>query len=69
MPRAIGLVQMGQRLGPAVGPIVGGLLAPIVGLRRAFLITALFYLVALLMVVVFYREPRVRCTRGRRRAA
>ena len=59
MPRAIGLVQMGQRLGPAVGPIVGGLVAPIVGLRRAFLITAVIYLVALVMVVVFYREQRV----------
>ncbi len=59
MARAIGLVQMGQRLGPAVGPIVGGLVAPIVGLRRAFLITAVIYLVALVMVVVFYREQRV----------
>lgn len=57
MPRAIGAVQMGQRLGPAVGPIVGGLLAPIVGLRRAFLVTALFYLVALVLVIVVYREP------------
>jgi len=64
MPRAIGFVQMGQRLGPALGPIVGGLLAPIVGLRRAFLVTAAFYLVALLMVVVFYREPRTRHARA-----
>lgn len=63
MPRAIGVVQMGQRLGPAVGPIMGGLLAPVVGLRRAFLITALFYLVALLMVLAFYREPRTRHAR------
>ena len=58
MARAIGFVQMGQRLGPAVGPIAGGLIAPIVGLRRAFLVTAAFYLVALLMIVVFYKEPR-----------
>jgi MFS family permease len=64
MPRAIGAVQMGQRLGPAVGPIIGGVLAPIVGLRRAFLVTAAFYLVALLMVVVFYREPRTRQARA-----
>ena len=63
MPRAIGVVQMGQRLGPAVGPIVGGLIAPLVGLRRAFLVTAVFYLAALLMVAVFYREPRTRHAR------
>src|SRR5687768_99082 len=63
MPRAIGFVQMGQRLGPAIGPIVGGLLAPVVGLRRAFLVTATFYLAALVMVVVLYREPRTRHAR------
>jgi MFS family permease len=60
LPRAIGIVQMGQRLGPAVGPIVGGLIAPIVGLRRSFLVTAAFYVVALLTVLLFYREPRAR---------
>lgn len=63
MPRAIGIVQMGQRLGPAVGPIVGGLIAPVVGLRRSFLVTAAFYLVAMLTVVLFYREPRTRHAR------
>jgi MFS family permease len=60
MPRAIGVVQMGQRLGPAVGPIVGGFVAPAVGLRRAFLVTAAFYLAAIVIVVAFYREPRTR---------
>jgi len=68
MPRAIGAVQMAQRLGPALGPIVGGMLAPVVGLRRAFLVTALFYLAALLMVVVFYREPRTRHARAAARS-
>ena len=63
MPRAIGIVQMGQRLGPAVGPIVGGLVAPVVGLRRSFLVTAAFYLVAMLTVALFYREPRTRQAR------
>jgi MFS family permease len=63
MSRAIGYVQMGQRLGPAIGPVMGGLLAPLVGLRRSFLVTALFYIVALLMIVFFYREPRVRHAR------
>jgi MFS family permease len=64
MPRAIGTVQMAQRLGPAVGPIVGGLIAPLVGLRRSFLITALFYLAAMILMMLFYREPR-----GKRTAA
>lgn len=63
MPRAIGVVQMGQRLGPAIGPIVGGILAPVVGLRRAFLVTAGFYLVAMVMVALIYREPRTRTAR------
>ena len=58
MAGAIGFVQMGQRLGPAVGPLVGGIVAPLVGLRRSFLVTAGFYLVALLMMAIFYREPR-----------
>jgi MFS family permease len=58
MPRAIGYVQMAQRLGPALGPMVGGVLAPLVGLRRSFLVTAAFYLAALLLMVAFYREPR-----------
>ena len=40
MPQAIGLVQTAQRLGPGVGPVIGGMLAGIVGLRRAFLVTA-----------------------------
>jgi MFS family permease len=62
MPRAIGLVQMGQRLGPAVGPIIGGVIAPVVGLRQSFLITAAFYLVALALIIAFYREARIRHT-------
>lgn len=58
MASAIGTVQMGQRLGPAIGPVLGGLLAPLVGLRRAFLVAAAFYFVALVLVAVVYREPR-----------
>lgn len=58
MAQAIGMVQTGHRLGPAVGPVIGGLLAPIVGLRKAFLFAALFYVAALVAIVVFYKEPR-----------
>src|ERR1700752_1079198 len=50
MPNAIGLVQTAQRLGPGVGPVVGGILAGLVGLRLAFLVTAAFYGAALVLV-------------------
>ena len=58
MAQAIGMVQTGHRLGPAVGPVIGGLLAPIVGLRNSFFFAAAFYVIALVAVVVFYKEPR-----------
>ena len=53
---AIGTVQTAQRLGPALGPIIGGVIAQIVGLRRAFLVTSLFYVAALLIVFLVYDE-------------
>jgi MFS transporter, DHA1 family, multidrug resistance protein len=68
MARAIGFVQMGQRLGPAFGPVVGGMLAPLVGLRKAFLVTALVYLAALVMIATLYREPRERRARSSTRS-
>lgn len=57
MARAIGMVQTGHRLGPAVGPVIGGLLAPIVGLRNSFLVAAAFYAVAMVMIIFNYKEP------------
>ena len=57
MPHAIGMVQTGHRLGPAIGPVIGGILAPTVGLRNSFLVAAAFYAVALLLVVFTYKEP------------
>jgi len=56
MAQAIGLVQTSQRLGPALGPVIGGVLAPIVGLRNTFLVSAAFYALALLVVVLLYDE-------------
>ena len=56
MAAAIGTVQTAQRLGPAVGPVIGGLLAGVVGLRRAFLVTAGLYTIALLLVLLLYQE-------------
>ena len=54
---AIGVVQTAQRLGPALGPVIGGLVAGLVGLRQAFIVTAVFYLLAFLLVLVLYRDP------------
>jgi MFS transporter, DHA1 family, multidrug resistance protein len=56
MPSAIGTVQTAQRIGPGVGPVIGGALAALVGLRRAFLVTAVFYAVALVVVHVMYDD-------------
>jgi len=56
MPSAIGLVQTAQRIGPGVGPLIGGVLAGLVGLRRAFLATAVFYAIGLVVIHVMYDE-------------
>jgi MFS family permease len=56
MPQSIGLVQTAQRLGPAIGPVIGGLMAAAVGLRGAFFVTAAFYAIALVVVFVMYDE-------------
>jgi MFS transporter, DHA1 family, multidrug resistance protein len=66
---AIGTVQTAQRMGPAVGPIIGGVLAPLFGLRNSFFVAAGFYAVALVVVTALYREPphAVRSARERRR--
>lgn len=62
---AIGWVQTAQRLGPALGPVIGGSVAHWVGLRNSFLVAACFYLLAVLLVLAGYREPG----RGERRHA
>jgi DHA1 family multidrug resistance protein-like MFS transporter len=66
MAYAIGVVQTAQRLGPALGPVIGGTVAQLVGLRRAFLVTSAFYLVAVVLVFVMYTErtPASAAARG-----
>ncbi|MGH9410842.1 MAG: MFS transporter [Vicinamibacterales bacterium] len=56
MAQSIGIVQTAQRLGPALGPVFGGALAAIVGLRRAFLVAAACYLLSVIVVFVMYDE-------------
>lgn len=60
MASAIGWVQTAQRLGPALGPVIGGTLAHSVGLRGAFLVSAAVYLAAFLLVLAGYRESDTR---------
>jgi DHA1 family multidrug resistance protein-like MFS transporter len=64
---AIGWVHTAQRLGPALGPVIGGVLAQALGLRGAFLVAALFYLAAFALVVTGYQEPGRRAA-GRQKA-
>jgi MFS family permease len=59
MAQSIGLVQTAQRLGPALGPVFGGTLAALVGLRHSFLVAALFYALAVVLVFVMYDESLV----------
>jgi DHA1 family multidrug resistance protein-like MFS transporter len=56
MAQSIGLVQTAQRLGPALGPVIGGAVAGAVGLRATFLVTAAFYLAALVLMLGVYVE-------------
>ena len=54
---AIGTVQTAQRMGPTLGPVIGGILAPAVGLRNAFIVASGFYVVAFILVTFLFREP------------
>ena len=57
MASAIGTVQTAQRLGPAIGPVVGGVLAVAIGIRATFFVSSLFYLAALVLVWRWFDEP------------
>ncbi len=56
---AIGFVQTAQRLGPALGPVIGGIVAHAAGLRKGFLLTAVFYAIAAVLVAFAYDERSV----------
>lgn len=56
MASAIGWVQTAQRLGPALGPVIGGTFAQAFGLRMAFVAAAGLFLGAFVLVLVGYRE-------------
>ena len=68
LARAIATVQTAQRMGPAIGPVVGGLLASAFGLRQVFLVAAGVYVAASVIMAVFYVEPSGQSPEGRRPA-
>lgn len=57
MASAIGTVQTAQRLGPALGPAIGGVLAVAIGIRATFFVSSLFYLLAFVLVWRWFVEP------------
>ena len=54
--RAVGLIQAAQILAAAIGPLAGGILADVIGIRRTFLATAALCAIALLLLLAFYEE-------------
>lgn len=59
MADAIGYVHTAQRLGPALGPVIGGSIAHVAGLRNTFLVASACYLFAVVLVFVLYREAPI----------
>lgn len=55
---ALGTLSSAQAAGVVMGPLVGGVLADLVGFRALFYITASVELLAALAVLRFVREPR-----------
>jgi MFS transporter, DHA1 family, multidrug resistance protein len=57
--RAVGSIQSAQILSAAVGPLAGGLMADLVGIRLTFLAAAAACAVSLVLLLAFYDEaPR-----------
>lgn len=68
---AIGRVQAAQLLSTAIGPAVGGFAASHLGIRPAFYVTSAMCTIALVALIVLFREARpgeTDPTRARRRS-
>jgi len=57
MSQSIGVLQTVQMISSAVGPIIGGLLADAIGIRRTCMVSAVLAGVALLMISRLYQDP------------
>ena len=55
--RAVGSVQAAQILSAALGPLAGGALAAVIGIRPTFLVTAVACALALVLLVFGYKDP------------
>jgi MFS family permease len=66
MAQAIGAVQTAQRFGPAIGPLIGGVLASAIGLRWTFLVSSAVYGLAFVMVSLMYTETKKPVEQARR---
>src|SRR5438034_418216 len=56
----LGVTDVGEIAAwPGVGPVIGGILAGVVGLRKAFFVTAAFYAIGLVVVHVMYDDRAV----------
>src|SRR5688572_5133953 len=53
---AVGTLQAAQTAGSMFGPLLGGVLGAIVGMRESFLLAASIFVVALLLIHWLYRE-------------
>ena len=65
MPYAMGVLQMAIFTSQTTGPLLGGLLASTVGFRATFVVTAVLFFVAFLIVWVVVKEAFVRPAEGR----
>jgi MFS family permease len=57
MSQSIGVLQTVQMISSAVGPIVGGLLADSIGIRKTCMVSAVLAAVALVMIDRLYKDP------------
>ena len=55
----LGMMQTAQFVGQALGPLVGGVIADSLGLRRVFPVSAAMMVISLLMVVFLASEHRI----------
>ena len=66
MAYALGLVQMAVFTSQTVGPVVGGLMASVVGFRTTFALGGLMYVVSFVVCLVFVKEEFQRPEPGER---
>jgi DHA1 family multidrug resistance protein-like MFS transporter len=55
--RLVGAIQSAQILSAAIGPLFGGVMADLVGIRWTFLLTAAACAAALVFLLAYYEEP------------